>query len=264
MIRPQKTGNLPVLSGGLWVSSGPVSGGGSSWLRSPLGTGLSIPSGTSSSSGTSRGGSGSESTSSWAGDLPVSGTSRSEAGIDGSGTDLIGTWDLSLLGDLLVLLGLRVAVEVQIDHDVPVSLAVGDGTSQAEDLTGKHPPDETDGVAGLVVGWDGNVDELSWGVSVAKGNDWDVDVGSLLDGLGIGTGVGNDDETGLLERAGDVVGEVTRGEATGNGDGTGVVGELQDSALSVRASGDNADVGGVVDGCDDTGSEDNLLPKRIR
>jgi hypothetical protein len=126
---------------------------------------------------------------------------------------------------------------------------------------------------------------------VSSYDDGDVDVGSLLDGLGVGAGVGDDDQTGLLERAGDVVGEVTGGEATGNGDGTGVSGELEDSTLAVGTGRDDTDcgvlativslyrkssqsrniyisawvpdkrtVGGVVNGGDDTGSKDNLLP----
>lgn len=110
----------------------------------------------------------------------------------------------------------------------------------------------------LVVGGDGNVDVLGGGIAVAKSlaqsvfcplshtprttyDDGDVDVGGLLDSLGIGTRVGDDDQAGLLERAGDVVGEVTGGEATGNGDGTGVGGELQDGTLSVGAGRDDTD-----------------------
>lgn len=112
----------------------------------------------------------------------------------------------------------------------------------------------------LVVGGDGNVDVLGGGVGVAEGDDGDVDVGSLLDGLGIGTGVGDDDEAGLLERAGDVVGEGTGGEATGNGDGAGVGGELEDGTLTVGTGRDDANVSWVVDGGDDAGGEDNLLP----
>lgn len=72
-------------------------------------------------------------------------------------------------------------------------------------------------------------------------NDGDVDVGSLLDGLGVGARVGDDDEAGLLERAGDVVGEVTGGEAAGNGDGAGVGGELEDGTLTVGTGRDDAD-----------------------
>merc|ERR1711881_33946 len=145
-------------------------------------------------------------------------------------------------------------------RNLPVSLARSNGSTKSQDLTGQHPPDQTDRVTTLVVGWDSDIDELGWGISIAKSNDWDVDVGSLLDGLGIGTGVGDDDEAGFLEGPGDVVGEVTRGETTSDGDGTGVGGELQDSALSVRTSRNDTDIGGVVDGCDDAGCKDDLLP----
>ena len=116
-------------------------------------------------------------------------------------------------------------------------------------------------MATLVVGWDGNINELGRGIGIAEGNDGDVDIGSLLDSLGVGAGISDDDEAGFLERAGDVVGEVTGGETTCDGDGSGVCGELQDSALAVGTSGDDANVGWVVDGCDDAGCEDNLLPE---
>ncbi len=72
-------------------------------------------------------------------------------------------------------------------------------------------------------------------------DDGDVDVGGLLDGLGVSARVGDDDQAGLLERAGDVVGEVTGGEATGNGDGAGVGGELEDGTLTVGTGRDDAD-----------------------
>lgn len=44
-------------------------------------------------------------------------------------------------------------------------------------------------------------------------------------------------------------------------------GELEDSTLTVRTGRDDADVGGVVDGGDDAGGEDDLLPttnQRVR
>jgi hypothetical protein len=116
-------------------------------------------------------------------------------------------------------------------------------------------------VTTLVVGGDGNIDVLGGRVGVAERDDGNVDVRGLLDGLGIGTGIGGDDEAGLLERTGDVVGEVTGGETTSDGRGTSVGGELQDGTLTVRTGRDNANVGGVVNGDDDAGSEDDLLPK---
>lgn len=130
---------------------------------SPVTTLSGVPAG---ASGGGAGG-GSESASGSAGDLPLAG----EASLDGGGTDLIDAGSLGLLdgGGVLVLLGLRVTVEVQIGHDVPLGLAGSKGAAEAEDLTGEHPPDETDGVAALVVGGDGNIDELGGGVSVAEG-----------------------------------------------------------------------------------------------
>lgn len=116
----------------------------------------------------------------------------------------------------------------------------------------------------LVVGGDGNINELGGGVSVAESDDGDVDVAGLLDSLSIGARVGDDDEAGLLERTGDVVGEVTGGETTGNGGGTGVRSELQDSTLAVGTSGDDTDVGGVLNGSDDTSSQEDLLPTNSR
>ena len=112
----------------------------------------------------------------------------------------------------------------------------------------------------LVVGGDGNIDEIGRRISVAKGNDWDIDVAGLLDGLGVSARVGDDDEAGFLERPGNVVGEVTGGETTSNGSSTGVSGELQDGTLAIGTSRDDTDVGGVVNGGDNTGGQDNLLP----
>lgn len=160
---------------------------------------------------------------------------------------------------MLVLIG-GIHTEVKIDHDIPGSLTVGDGTTDTEDLTRQHPPDATNGMATLVVGGNGNIDVLGGGVGVAETDDGDVDVGSLLDGLGISAGVRDDDEAGLLERAGDVVGEGTGGESTSNGNGASVGSELQDGTLTIGTSGDDTNVGGVVDGSDDTGSQDDLLP----
>lgn len=113
----------------------------------------------------------------------------------------------------------------------------------------------------LVVGGNGHINVLGGGVGVAEGNDGDVDVGSLLDGLSVGAWVGDDNQTWLLEGTGDVVGEVTRGEATGDGGSSSVGGELEDGTLTVGTGGDDGNVGGVVDGGDDARSEDNLFPR---
>ena len=160
---------------------------------------------------------------------------------------------------LLLSLLFGVTVEEHINHDVPRSGA-GDGATETEDLTGQHPVGKTNGVLGAVVGGDGNVDVTEGGLGIGESDNGDVDVRSLLDGLVVGQGVGDDDQTGLLEGTGDIVGEGTGGEATGNGLGTGVRGELQSGTLTVGAGRDDADISGVLDGDDDTGSENDLLP----
>jgi hypothetical protein len=118
-------------------------------------------------------------------------------------------------------------------------------------------------VATLVVGGDGNVDVLGRRVGVAEGDDGDVDVRGLLDGLGIGAGVRDDDQAGLLERTGDVVREGTGGEAAGDGLGAGVGGELEDGTLAVGTGRDDADIARVVNGSDDAGREGDLLPADV-
>lgn len=81
--------------------------------------------------------------------------------------------------------------------------------------------------------------------------------------MSVGTGIGDDDKTGFSERSGDVVGEVTRCESTGNGDGTSVGSEFEDGTLTIWTGRDDTDIGWVVNSCDDSGSEDDLLPARI-
>lgn len=115
----------------------------------------------------------------------------------------------------------------------------------------------------LVVGGNGDVDELGWGVGIAERNDGDVDVRGFLDGLRVGTRVRDDNEPGLFERAGDIVGKVSRSKAAGNSNRTGVRGELEDGALAVRTSRDDTDIGRVVDSGDNPGCEDNLLPEEV-
>lgn len=73
-------------------------------------------------------------------------------------------------------------------------------------------------------------------------------------------GVSDDDETGLFERTGDVVGEGTGSETTSDGLSTGVGGVLEDGTVAVGTSGNDTDIIGVFDGGDNSGSQDKLLP----
>jgi hypothetical protein len=115
-------------------------------------------------------------------------------------------------------------------------------------------------MATLVVCRNSHIDELGWRIGVAESDDGNVDIGGFLDGLCVGPWVGNDDETGFLEGASDIVGEVTRRETTCDGDGPSVCGELEDGALTVGAGGDDTDVGWIVNSGDYAGCEDDFLP----
>ena len=71
-------------------------------------------------------------------------------------------------------------------------------------------------MGGLVVAGDGDVDELGGGVNVAEGDDGDVGVASLGDGLVVGPGVGDDQETRLAEGGLDLISEGSGSETSGN------------------------------------------------
>lgn len=91
-------------------------------------------------------------------------------------------------------------------------------------------------MAALVISRDGDVNEFGGRVGVAERDDGDVDIGGFLDGLGVGAGVGDDDETRFFEGAGDVICEITRGKAAGDSNGTGMSGEFKDGALAIGTS----------------------------
>jgi len=115
-------------------------------------------------------------------------------------------------------------------------------------------------MATLVVSGNGNVNEFGWRIGIAKGDDGDVNIGSFLDSLSVGARIGDDDQAGLLERAGNVIGKVTGGETTGNGDGTSVCGKLEDSTLTVGTSRDDNNISWVINCCNNAGRKNDLLP----
>jgi hypothetical protein len=168
----------------------------------------------------------------------------------------------SLLGGLTLNL-FRVTVEEQVRELIPTVGAggsTGDGSLETENLSAEEVPHQTDGVTGFVVGWDGNIDKLEGSVSVAEGNDGDVDVSGLSDSLVVDTGVSDNDHSGLLERSSNVVGEVTGGESAGNGLSTSETGKLEHGSVTVRSGRDDGNVVRVLNGGEDTGGKDELLP----
>ena len=112
----------------------------------------------------------------------------------------------------------------------------------------------------FVVSGNGDVDEFGRGVCITEGDNGDIDVGSLLDSLSVGAGISDDDETGFFEGPGDIIGEVSGGKSSGDGDCTGVGSKLEDGALAVGTSGDDGDISWIVDCCDDAGSQDDFCP----
>ena len=61
----------------------------------------------------------------------------------------------------------------------------------------------------------------------------------------------------------DLIGERSRGVAAGDGGSADVPRGLEDGALAVLARGDDVDVGGVLDGGDGPGCEQQLLPRLV-
>ena len=111
----------------------------------------------------------------------------------------------------------------------------------------------------LVVAGDGDVDVAQRGINIAQGNDRDVDIRSFNDGLVVGMGVHDDQETGLTESSLDLISESTGGETSGNRCGLGVRGELEDSPLALGTRRDDENIGRVVDGDDGTRSQKQLF-----
>jgi hypothetical protein len=150
---------------------------------------------------------------------------------------------------------------IHVDHNVPRTLAgAGNGAAEPEDLARKHPPDQADRVLALVVRRYRDVNVFEGGVRVAEGDDGDVDVAGLADGLVVDTRVRHDNEPGLLERSCDVVGEAAWREPARNRLCARVGGVLEHSSMAVRTSRDGADVVGVLNSGNNASSEDELLP----
>ena len=171
-------------------------------------------------------------------------------------------WSFALAVDLvlnLLLVGL-ISVEEEIWKDLPV-LAPWELTLEAENLPGEEPHDKTHGHLVLGVAWDDAVDIGEVSVAVAESDAWDVGVGSLADGLGVGVWIANDDEPWFDELALDgVVGEETWGEPLVDAHGAKELRELVDSTLAEWLGGDGEDIAWLLNSVDHTGSKLDLLP----
>lgn len=76
-------------------------------------------------------------------------------------------------------------------------------------LTSQQPPDQTNAVRRFVIAWNGDVHETQGRISVAQGNNRDVHIRRLGDGLMIDSWIGDDQETRLTESRLDLIGKGT-------------------------------------------------------
>lgn len=154
----------------------------------------------------------------------------------------------------------NISVVEKIDEFFPF-LVLLQLSSENLNFSGQHPVDHGDRVGGSVVAWDGNINEVEWGVRITESDAWDVDVGSLNNSLLITDGISNDQQSGFLEDLGVLVGQGTWGPSRGRGgDGSDELGELEDGSLSGNSGGNDDDVLWVLDGSDGSSSELDLLP----
>ena len=107
-----------------------------------------------------------------------------------------------------------------------------DGSTKSENLSGQHPPHQSNAVWRFVVARNGNVNELGWRISVAETNDWDVGIASLGDWLMIRSWVTDDQETGLTESSLDLISEGSRSETSSNGAAANI---SENSKVSLRS-----------------------------
>jgi len=115
-------------------------------------------------------------------------------------------------------------------------------------------------VRGFVVAWDADIDVLDRGVRVAESDNWDVDVTSLSDGLVIDGWIGDDDQSWFPETVLGVIREATWGESSVHRGSLDELGALDGGSLSNILGGNDADIGGVVDGGDDSGGQGDFFP----
>ena len=132
-----------------------------------------------------------------------------------------------------------------------------------QNFSGQEPVHEADGLWGSVVAWNGNVDVFQWRIAIGQGNDWDVNVAGLSDGLVIGFLVGDDNEFWFFVAGLGVIGEGTWRESAVDGRSAEECSKFQDSSLTVVFAGNEANVFWVFDGGDDSGGQLKFLPHLV-
>jgi len=162
----------------------------------------------------------------------------------------------------LDLLGVGVSEHEQVNHDVP-RLIAGDVALELEGLTSEEPEHVGNGEARLVVGRDGNINPVKRRVRIAKGNDGDVHVGGLSEGLVVKAGIADDHESGLKVLLSVLVSQCAWDPLSTHVVGAGMRGKLEHGSLGENTGGNNKDILLVLllDSSDDSGGNHGLLPR---
>eukprot|EP00982_Pelagococcus_subviridis_P015287 31388-Pelagococcus_subviridis.AAC.15 len=160
----------------------------------------------------------------------------------------------------LVLELLRLAVEEEVDHDVP-RVRRGDRAAHLKHHAREEVVEATDRVLGLVVRGDRDVDELQRGVRVAEGDRGEVHVRRLRDRLLIRARIREHEHARLVETLLNLVRVRARSVAARDGFRAGVLRVFEHRALTVRTRGLANDVGGVLDRDEDARGEHELVPR---
>jgi len=164
-----------------------------------------------------------------------------------------------LSGFLFNFLFLLFDVSVHEEIGELIELSVFEFSLEGEDLSGEEPVDHGEGLLRSVIARDGAVDIAQVVVSVAEGNNGDVNIRALDKGVVIDSGIGEDEESGLDEFLGVLIGKHTGSPSSGDTDALGIFGEFVDGSLSVESAGDGDDGGGVRDGSNYSSSSLDLL-----
>jgi len=169
-----------------------------------------------------------------------------------------------LLGGFFVKFGFDVSVVEEVDEFFPF-LVLLEFASEDFDFSGEEPIDHGDGEGGSVGDGDGHVDVLQWGVGVAESDAGDIHVGSLDDGLLVADGVGDDQESGLLENLGVLIGQSSWGPSgRRGGHGASELGEFEHGSLTEDSGRHHDHIRWVVDGSNDSSSQLDLLPSLLQ
>ena len=143
---------------------------------------------------------------------------------------------LFLWGFLLASDSFNISCNEKIYHKIPI-FSSWNLSSQDLNLSCQHPKNHSDSFWYSVIAWDDNINEIKWGVSVAKSNCGNVDVWSLNDGLSVVLWISNDQKSWLLEFFSQLIGKCTRNPSWWwAGSASGVLTKFINSSLTVLFS----------------------------